>query len=397
MATKKKQRRRARGEGAVFFSRSKNCWVWRAVIGFKPNGGVHYREGRARTQAAAIQKQREAERDNRLPDAERVRVGEYLDYWLNDVAKPNVRPSTWDSYERCVRLHLKPVLGGIPLRKLDARQVTKAWAELHKAGVSAGNIRKCSEVFACAMERAALQGEVVSPPTRSAAKPRVIRKAIEVFEDGEVKALLKAAAGHRLEALFVLAATTGARQGELLALEWADVDLEARTLAISRTLDYRAGAFATQPPKSLNGVRIIDLPQLAVDALKNHGDGGELAGPIFTTSNGTYFEKTNFIRKDWKPLVAAAKVPYRKFHTFRHTHASRLLAAGEDPATVARRIGDSIETLMRSYAHWVRSQQRDTAGRIDAIYGPSTGKTKEPANESAGPQGGDKVATGIAA
>ena len=67
-------------------------------------------------------------------------------------------------------------------------------------------------------------------------------------------------------------------------------------------------------------------------------------------------------------LLARAEVTYRKFHTLRHTHASRLLAAGVDPAEVAKRIGDRIETLMRVYAHWIPTTNRDTAAKVNAIY-----------------------------
>ncbi len=88
---------------------------------------------------------------------------------------------------------------------------------------------------------------------------------------------------------------------------------------------------------------------------------------MFVTSKGTLLQRSNFIRQDWKPLLERANVPYRKFHTVRHTHAFRLLAAGVDPAEVAKRIGDKIETLIRVYAHWMKSNQ-DTAAKVDAIY-----------------------------
>jgi integrase len=89
---------------------------------------------------------------------------------------------------------------------------------------------------------------------------------------------------------------------------------------------------------------------------------------VFLTSKGTYLRRSNFVRKEWARLLERAKVPYRKFHTLRHTHASRLLAAGVDPAEVAKRIGDKIETLMRVYAHWIPTDNRDTAAKVDAIY-----------------------------
>ncbi|HEX4612818.1 MAG TPA: hypothetical protein VH092_31780 [Urbifossiella sp.] len=79
--------RRPRGEGAVFFSDSKQCWVWRAVVGTKPDGSVQYTEGRARTPADGVEKKRAAERANRRPNTDQQTTGEYLSYWLTDIDK----------------------------------------------------------------------------------------------------------------------------------------------------------------------------------------------------------------------------------------------------------------------------------------------------------------------
>jgi integrase len=89
---------------------------------------------------------------------------------------------------------------------------------------------------------------------------------------------------------------------------------------------------------------------------------------VFTTRNGTDIAKSGFVRSYWQPFVAATKVKYRKFHTLRHTHASRLLAGGVNPVEVAKRLGDRIETVMRIYAHWIPSGVKDTADRVNAIY-----------------------------
>lgn len=351
--SQKRKSRRPRGDGAVFKSESKRCWIWRAVTGLKPNGKVLYTEGRARTQAEAVAKKQAAERTSRTPDANRETVGDHLTHWLDNVAKPNTRHATWQRYEQVVRLHLRPRVGGIPLRALAVAQVTKLWADLSRAGVKTGTIKKCSEVFATALEVAVAEGKIVTAPTRGAARPRVIRGEVEVYTDDEVRKLLAVAAGNKLEALFAVAAGTGAREGELLALEAADFDLAAGTVRIVKMLDYRDGDFRLQPTKSKSGTRTIDLPAFALDAVRRHLTSREL-GPCFTTSEGTYIARTNFIRRDWKGLTARAGVPARKFHTLRHTHASRLLADGVDPAEVARRIGDRIETVMRVYAHCCR-------------------------------------------
>lgn len=362
------KQRGARGGGAVFWSEFHQRWMWRAITGHKPDGSVAYTQGRARTQAEALRKKQKAEKGGQQPHEDKLTVGEHLDHWLTAVAKPNTRPGTWARYEQVVRLHLKPRVGGVPLRKFTVSQVTKLWADLGTAGMTAGMVKKCSEVLATALEVAVAEEKIAVAPTANATKPRVVREEVEVFTDEEVKQIIKAAEGDRFEALYLLAVGTGAREGELLALEAADFDLAAGTVRIVKTLDDRDDGFHLNQPKSKTGVRTVGLPAFAIEAVRRRLDG-RAPGPVFTTETGNYVSRTNFIRKDWRPLLVRAEVKYRKFHTTRHTHASRLLADGVDPGEVAKRIGDRIETLMRVYAHWIPTANRNTADRVDAIYG----------------------------
>lgn len=360
--------RRPRGDGAVFFSESKGCWVFRAITGHKPDGSVSYTEGRARTQAEAIAKRRAAEAINRQPDADKETVGHQLNHWLHAVAKPNTRPNTWVRYGQVCRIHLEPRVGGIPLRKFTVPQVTKLWAKMSADGVAAGTVKKCSEVLAAAMESAVSEGRIPVAPTRKAKKPKVHRPPIETFNDDEIKAILKAADAHPRGPLFKLAVATGARQGEILALERDDFDFAAGTVRIVRMLDQLGGELKTFPPKSANGDRTLAVPPFALEPVRRYLSGRD-SGPVFTTRSGGYILKSNFVRKDWTPLLETAGVPYRKFHTLRHTLASRLLTAGVDVAEVARVLGDRIETITRSYAHWMNVPRQATADRIQNLYG----------------------------
>lgn len=118
-----------------------------------------------------------------------------------------------------------------------------------------------------------------------------------------------------------MAVGTGTREGELLALELADFDLPdggTGTVRVNKMLDQRDRAFVLQPPKSKTGFRTVGLPVFAVDAIRAH-IAGRAPGPVFTTKNGSYFARSNFIRQDWTDLLGRAGVKYRRFHTLRHT------------------------------------------------------------------------------
>jgi integrase len=167
--------------------------------------------------------------------------------------------------------------------------------------------------------------------------------------------------------MYKLAIGTGCREGELLRLASEDCDIDAGTIRIVKTIDERKEGFFLPLPKSKTGIQTVSVPAFAIAALRLLIPGRE-PGPLFTTGDGNYVRRSNFVCKGWARLLERAEVPYRKFHTTRHTHASRLLAAGVDPTEVAKRIGDKIETLMRVNAHWIPTESRDTAAKGDEIY-----------------------------
>ncbi|HEX4612817.1 MAG TPA: hypothetical protein VH092_31775 [Urbifossiella sp.] len=161
-------------------------------------------------------------------------------------------------YEEIIRLHLKPRLGGVKLTRLDVTDVNRCYSKLTELGVKAATVKTCSEVLASCLEHAVRGKRSTAPPTAAAVKPKARRGSVEVFTDDEVKAILAAADGRKLEALFVIAVASGAREGELLALELQDVTDGGRAVHIRRMLDCAPKKeFATHPPKSEQGVRVI--------------------------------------------------------------------------------------------------------------------------------------------
>jgi integrase len=370
---KEKKKRRIKGEGSLFFNKTKGLYIARAIVGYHPDGRVRYKECSGRTKIEALEKKREAEKKGaRGLDKEKTTLGEYLDRWLTDAVKPSVEETTYASYERCVRKHIKPRIGGFPLGELSATHVQGFFAELHKDEVSGGNAKKVGEVLSSALEQAVRDGLIPVSPASSVTKPKAERKEIQPFTSEEVKRILAAAASHRLHALFALAAGTGAREGELLALNWSDVDFKEGTLSIRKSLAQVKGGGRIKETKSKRGVRVVSLPTFCIDALRAHRERMEVAGllaaPVFCTRTGGYLSKSSFVRQDHKPLLARAQVRYRKFHTFRHTHVSELLAAGESVVEVARRIGDSPEVVLKTYAHYLPSSSNHLASKIDRLY-----------------------------
>jgi integrase len=383
--TMARKSRRGRGEGACFFNESKGWWVARVVVGRKPSGAAKYKEVTGKTKGIVLAKARAIENDvaaGRPVSDKPLTLSAYLDHWLAHSALPSVAPATYRSYERCIRLHVKPHLGGYQITELRPAHVERFFSERIAAGVSAGNVKKVSEVLSTALLHATRLGMISTNPAGPVPKPRSRGEGVVVFSDGEVQAILDAAGPLRLGPMIALAFGTGAREGELLALGWQHVDLAAGAVEFARSLDYDKGrgGFYFKEPKSERGRRRVDLPRFAALALASHRQAmlkeGNIAATVFCTKGGTPIGKSNFVRQIWKPLLAAAGVPYRKFHAARHTHASRLLMDGVSVPEVARRLGDTQETILRTYSHYIPGAGPDVARKLDGFYGNRQGGVK---------------------
>jgi integrase len=371
----KRRKRRARGEGAVFWSESKQCWVARAVVGAKANGSPRYRECRARTQAEALAKKRSAEEQAKAGYGitDRYTVAEYCNHWLENVIRPKRAAGTTVSYSRCIRVHIAKRIGGVKLAALRPPHVEGMFAAMLSEGCSKGNAEKVFEVLTAALNHATKTGVIPKNPAAVVDRPKSDAREVTPFTPEEVRAIRQAAAGCRLESAVLMALGTGMRQGEILGVAWPDIDLEASTLSVQTSL-CMADGFRLKGPKSKNGRRVIDLPRFVFDSLQRHRqamlrEGNIGSQTVFCTGGGNFINRSWFNRRVWIPLLKKAGVPYKKFHTCRHTVASELLSAGISVTEVARRLGDSVLVVLRTYGHYLPRAGRAVAEKLEELYG----------------------------
>jgi integrase len=195
----------------------------------------------------------------------------------------------------------------------------------------------------------------------------------------EVRRLLEAASGDRLEALYVLAINTGMRRGELLGLKWSDVDLEGGRLSIRRTLTRTDNGkrVTLGEPKTKGSRRTVRLTQRAIEALRSHlerqlGDieaAGDLyydRGLVFTTETGTPINPSNLRQRSFAPLLKRAGLPHIRFHDLRHTCATLLLSKGVHPKFVQELLGHaSIAITLDTYSHMLPGMGDQTATAME--------------------------------
>jgi integrase len=352
-------KRRGRGEGSIY-KRKDGSWVAQYTAGDKRR----YIYGKTRKDVAARLNKAIADRDSGLVyDSENLKVADYLDRWL-DAIRDTLRERTWRRHEEITRLHLKPTIGGTKLHKLNVLQAQSLYRSKLDSGLSPRTVQIIHATLYKALKQAVRWSLVPRNVCDAVNPPRVPKTEIQPLDAGQVKRLLTTARDTQPElyALYVLAVTTGMRSGELLGVQWRDIDLKAGTLRVSRTVFN--GKINT--PKTAKSRRSIKLAHAAIHALKEHPRNGEW---VFNSKARTSISVHNIHSRSWKPLLKHANLPQStRFHDLRHTCATLLLSKGVHPKIVQELLGhSSIEIMLDTYSHVLPNMGGQAADAMDDI------------------------------
>ena len=309
-----------------------------------------------------------------------MRLSEYLDRWLKDSVKDTVKISTYQRYEQVVRLHLVPGLGRVKLKALTPAHVQRFYRDRLDSGLSPSTVRKFHNVLHRALRQAVRWDLIPRNVTEATEPPKETSEEIQPLSKEEARQLLEATRGDCLEALYVLALTTGMREGELLALKWEDVDLAKSVLRIRSTLTRDHGRYHFGEPKSEKGRRQIDLPEEASKALGAHldgqmnemerlGDRYEDRGLVFTTSTGAPINPSNLRQRSFARLLKKAGLRKIRFHDLRHICATLMLSRNIHPKVVQEMLGHAnVAITLDRYSHFLPGMGRDAALAMDEIF-----------------------------
>jgi integrase len=193
--------------------------------------------GKTRAEVSAKLTRAMADRDGGLVfDDQKMTVGAYLDRWLYDAVRGTVRESTFSRDEYLVANHVKPALGRLKLKNLNALHLQGFYRDRLDSGLSGSTVQKIHHVLHKALSQAVRWTLIPRNPADAVKAPSASTKVMHPLSAPEARRLLEAARGDRLEALYVLAVHTGMRRGELLGLKWDDVDLDTSAVQVRRTL-----------------------------------------------------------------------------------------------------------------------------------------------------------------
>ncbi len=314
-------------------------------------------------------------------DPSALTVADYLDQWLADVAPASVGAKSLERYRSLSRLQIVPYLGDIQLQRLRPGDVASWLQALGKTGLAPRTIRHAHGLLRAALAHACTIEVLERNVAATIRPPKVARAQVEILGAGEVAEVLAALKGHSIFPLAALALATGARRGELAALTWSDIDLDAATVRIEKSLEQTVGRLAVKGTKTRAGCRTISLPEFAVMALRDHrretlelrvkvGAGALPANhPIFGDLDGNW-PSPQRITGRWRDALAIRGLPKVTFHSLRHCHASALIAAGVDVVAVSRRLGHASPALtLNVYSHLFVSKDSEAAAAIDKVFG----------------------------
>jgi integrase len=372
MEGERKKRNRGRGEGSI--TRRKDG-RWQGAYSHRDKR--HYIYGKTRRDVA--DRLADTLRDIRTGvyvERDSTTVADFLRRWLSEVKAPGLRRSSYTGYERQIRLHIAPSeLGRMKIQDVAPDHVQAFMAALAREGLAPGTLGVTYSIIRQAFKQAARWSLIPRDVAALVEPPRIGRYQARTLSSAEARALLRAAEGHRWHALLVLALSTGMRRGELLALRWADVDLEAGHITVRATMNRIDGELRLDTTKN-DRVRRVSPPPAVITALREHRRAMSAerlqpsTGHVFTTTTGRPVEP-QALHRWYKSALRRAGLPDTRFHDLRHSVATILLEAGVHPRVVMEILGHSqISITLDTYSHVMPHVQRDGLARMeDALFG----------------------------
>ena len=371
-------KKRANGEGNIR-KRKDGRWEGRYTAGYDSNTGKRIiKNVLGRTQAEVKEKLKAAMAESQLLDVSRedeYTVAAWLKTWYELYAKPNIRVATADRYRLMIETYTIPRIGKIKLKKLSSRDLQKLYKDLMEKGrvntksghgdpgLSSTTVRSVHLMLHCAFERAVKERLIPRNPTDDCIAPKVRKVEMKILAPEHMKAYLDAAEARGLLPMFYLELVSGLRKGELVALLWSDLDVQNKTISVSKQyIKNPNGELTLSRPKTETSVRKVSIPQMAADLLiqeheKHPGNPYMFPSPV----TGEMYYPDSVVNLH-KKILKDAGLEHIRFHDLRHTFATMALQNGVDIKTVSSMLGhyDAGFTL-RTYTHATRQKQDEAA------------------------------------
>lgn len=308
-------------------------------------------------------------------------LSEYLDVWLETIAKPRLHQRTFGDYKDLMRLHVRDSIGKIRLSDLKAIHIQKLYGELQtEKKLAARRVRYVHSVLSSALKKAVELDILQRNVAKLVQLPKQTKKEMDVLSEDECEMFLEALKGERLETMFSFALATGLRPEEYLALQWKDVDFDKQTANVRRAvIRLPKSKWYFSEPKTKSSRRSLPLPVTLVMELRKHrrkqneerlklGAAWQNHDLVFPSEVGTPSTHSNITQVFKRVLKRAELRTTLRLYDLRHSHATLLLKAGIHAKVVSERLGHStIALTLDVYSHVLPSMQAEAAAQLEAM------------------------------
>ena len=361
------KRRRASGEGSVFWWEKKGLWVARITL---PDGKTRAKYNKKQSVVKDwLLENRNQLRQGILPADDTVTLGEFMTNYMENVAKNNLRPKTIEGYEHLIKRHINPEIGRIKLTQLRPEHLQSFYSRKVQSGLSKRTVQFMHSIIHKTLKQALKWGVVNRNVAALVEAPKPTKRPPTIWNPEQVVMFLQATKNHRFGLVFLLALTLGLREGEVLGIHRENVSTQDGTIKVLHQVQSLRGGMVITEPKTESSKRLITVPQIAMPALKAHIEAmGSQTGLIFHTSTGKPISPGNMV-KAFKAEAEKLGLPKIRFHDLRHTSAS-LIASKVHPKILQMRLGHSVlSTTYDIYAHLFQNMQNEASAEIDKVLG----------------------------
>ena len=385
-------KRRKHGDGSVRL-RKDGRWEGRIVIGYDEKGLPKTKNVLAKTKTECAAKLKALRESLEAPAPEvpkpSISLGDWLDHWYQTYKKANLRPNTQMSYERRIYQHIIPALGTIPLDKLTTGDIQGFYTDLKKngrllrtelygEGLSDQTVRGIHTTLHAALDRAVEEKLLFRNPADNCKLPSAKAREMQVLTPEEIQRLLIQAKEDGCYELLLLELATGLRRGEILALQWGDLNFRTGALRVERQVHRVKGELVVSPPKTKAGNRTILLPTPVLKVLKAYQKTVHSCWMFPSPVKEDSPMDPAAVRKRLQTVLERAECKRLRFHDLRHTFATASLEHGMDIKTLSTIIGHvSSTTTLNTYTHVTDAMRQSAADKIDRGIGRAEPKPRQ--------------------
>lgn len=311
-----------------------------------------------------------------------MKYKDWLKSWLENYVKIASKHRTYMNYSECVANHIEPNLGKYDINELTPFEIQRFITKLTESGnlktregLSPSTVNEIITIIQNSLETAYIVGKLKEYPAHSIKRPKLEEQEIRCFSVADQKKIETAILSlgkkkHRMIGV-IICLYTGLRIGELLALEWDDVDLQNGTLSITKTCYYgknKQGVYCriVDKPKTASSKRIIPLPKQIIPLLKEQRAKSQ---SIYVISNGDKPVSIRSYQESFSILLKKIGVPCEGFHALRHTFATRAIECGMDVKSLSEILGHKNPTItLKKYVHSLMDHKKDMMNKLGKLF-----------------------------